>query len=224
MSDSVEDLGAKLLSKFGYTGSGGLGRNNQGVSEPILPSGVESGRMGLGKSAAEDKLFNEVAKERRKMDAEKEESEDMWRKKAEASARQERTMNDVKKMNEVFFCDICKKQYKNVAEMTNHLSSMDHHHAKRLKELKRKPDSSTGTELRRREEEREAKMMDERIRKANSVSQVSQVSICAEVSEESNKQIIQEANTETEASSKATSTLTQGPAKVSFSMSMKKKK
>ena len=33
-------------------------------------------------------------------------------------------------MNKEFFCDICNKQYKNVGEMSNHLSSYDHHHVK----------------------------------------------------------------------------------------------
>lgn len=37
---------------------------------------------------------------------------------------------DPQEMNKEFFCDICNKQYKNVGEMSNHLSSYDHHHVK----------------------------------------------------------------------------------------------
>lgn len=33
-------------------------------------------------------------------------------------------------MNKEFYCEICAKQYKNVGEMSNHLSSYDHHHVK----------------------------------------------------------------------------------------------
>ena len=35
-------------------------------------------------------------------------------------------------MNREFFCDVCLKQYKNIAEMTAHLDGYDHHHRKRL--------------------------------------------------------------------------------------------
>ena len=37
---------------------------------------------------------------------------------------------------EEFYCDICDKQYKNVQEMSNHLSSYDHHYKKSFKEMK----------------------------------------------------------------------------------------
>lgn len=33
-------------------------------------------------------------------------------------------------MNKEFYCETCGKQYKNVGEMSNHLSSYDHHHVK----------------------------------------------------------------------------------------------
>lgn len=29
-----------------------------------------------------------------------------------------------------FYCELCDKQYKTVGEMSNHLSSYDHHHTK----------------------------------------------------------------------------------------------
>ena len=38
--------------------------------------------------------------------------------------------------NRKFYCALCDKQYKNAMEIQLHLSSYDHHHTKRLKEMK----------------------------------------------------------------------------------------
>jgi hypothetical protein len=61
--------------------------------------------MGLGKGEEEDRMLEKVTKERRKMDIEKEDTEDSLKKKAEDVAHLEKIMSDVKKMNEVFFCE-----------------------------------------------------------------------------------------------------------------------
>ena len=39
-----------------------------------------------------------------------------------------------------FYCEICDKQYRTVGEMSNHLSSYDHHHKKRFDEMKSRED------------------------------------------------------------------------------------
>lgn len=58
-----------------------------------------------------------------------------------------------------FFCAVCDKQYKTVAEFATHLSSYDHHHRKRFAEMKeahkpkiqrRKDDERSNAELERR--------------------------------------------------------------------------
>ena len=38
--------------------------------------------------------------------------------------------DELKKANEVFYCDVCDKQYTRLPEWENHLSSYDHHHRK----------------------------------------------------------------------------------------------
>jgi len=207
--DSSDNLGvgAKLLSKLGGWAGGGLGKHNQGSTEPIKACSQEGNRMGLGKGAEEDRMLEQVTKERRKMDIEREDTEDSLKKKAENAAHLDKIMSDVKKMNEVFFCEVCNKQYKNIAEMTNHLSSMDHHHVKRLKDLKRKSEQGGSVEelekRRKGEEERLKKDMEERIKKANEVAAV--------------KSNINGSTTSAEPSHSVTT-------KVSFSMSLKKKK
>ena len=66
------------------------------------------------------------------MDVEIDQTVDIIKKKQDATERQTSIENDLKIINKEFFCDSCNKQYKNVAEMSNHLSSYDHHHKKVL--------------------------------------------------------------------------------------------
>ena len=64
------------------------------------------------------------------MDVEIDQTVDIILKKKEATERAELIENDLKIINQEFYCESCDKQYKNVAEMSNHLSSYDHHHKK----------------------------------------------------------------------------------------------
>ena len=57
-----------------------------------------------------------------------------------------------------FYCEICDKQYRTVGEMSNHLSSYDHHHKKRFDEMKkmqRGARSNQTSKKRQREKKRE---------------------------------------------------------------------
>jgi Zinc-finger double-stranded RNA-binding len=67
------------------------------------------------------------------MDVEIDQTVDIIQKKREATDRQECVENDLKRITQEFYCESCDKRYKNVSEMSNHLSSYDHHHKKVLK-------------------------------------------------------------------------------------------
>lgn len=49
--------------------------------------------------------------------------------------RQEAIKAELKKANEVFYCETCEKQYVKITEWENHIMSYDHHHRQRLKDL-----------------------------------------------------------------------------------------
>lgn len=53
----------------------------------------------------------------------------------EITLKKETIEAELKKANEVFYCEVCDKQYVKVPEWENHLSSYDHHHRQRLKDL-----------------------------------------------------------------------------------------
>ena len=64
------------------------------------------------------------------MDVEIIQTEEIAQKKKEATERQDLLEIDLKKMTQEFYCESCDKRYKTVSEMSNHLSSYDHHHRK----------------------------------------------------------------------------------------------
>jgi Zinc-finger double-stranded RNA-binding len=66
------------------------------------------------------------------MDIEIDQTVEIIQKKREAADRQECVENDLKRITQEFYCESCDKRYKNVSEMSNHLSSYDHHHKKVL--------------------------------------------------------------------------------------------
>ena len=58
-----------------------------------------------------------------------------------------------------FYCELCAKQYKMASEFEAHLGSYDHHHKKRLRELREAESSRAKEERQRREQKREEREM-----------------------------------------------------------------
>lgn len=73
--------------------------------------------------------------------------------------RDQRIKQDVTHMQQAFFCQTCSKQYKNAAEMEAHLSSYDHHHRKRLIEMRSEEAERTRGTRDRKEKKRADKEM-----------------------------------------------------------------
>jgi hypothetical protein len=63
---------------------------------------------------------------------------------------------------------ICDKQYKSIGEIDEHLSSYDHHHKKRLKEMKQMELERTRVKRSRKEERRVAKEQERLLRQCDS--------------------------------------------------------
>eukprot|EP00124_Ichthyophonus_hoferi_P001213 Ihof_evm6s58 gene=Ihof_evmTU6s58 len=150
------NVGYKLLEKMGWKEGTGLGRNGTGRVDPIRHDD-QLGFMGLGKWQL-DMDYAEVAlAERRKLEVEVEDTEARKTKREAAVAKQDATAAELKKINEVFYCDICNKGYTKVSDWENHLSSYDHHHVKRFKEMKeamKNRNQSQGENLKKKEKKR----------------------------------------------------------------------
>ncbi|KAK9735686.1 hypothetical protein RND81_04G220000 [Saponaria officinalis] len=72
--------------------------------------------------------------------------------------REQKIQIEVKEIHKVFFCDLCNKQYKLAMEFEAHLSSYDHNHRKRFKEM-REMHGSNRDDRQKRELQRQEKEM-----------------------------------------------------------------
>ncbi|KAM0938228.1 putative transcription factor C2H2 family [Dioscorea sansibarensis] len=73
--------------------------------------------------------------------------------------REQKIQTEVKEIQKVFFCALCNKQYKLAMEFEVHLSSYDHNHRKRFKEMKEMHGGSSRDDRLKREQLREEKEM-----------------------------------------------------------------
>ncbi|PWA56887.1 D111/G-patch domain-containing protein [Artemisia annua] len=72
------NVGFRLLQKMGWKGKG-LGKNEQGITEPIK-SGIRDAKLGLGKQEEDDFFTAEENIQRKKLDIELEETEEVAKK------------------------------------------------------------------------------------------------------------------------------------------------
>lgn len=77
------NVGFRLLQKMGWKGKG-LGKDEQGITEPIK-SGMRDPKLGIGKQEEDDYFTAEENIQRRKLDIELEETEEIAKKREKAA-------------------------------------------------------------------------------------------------------------------------------------------
>ncbi|KAL6514752.1 hypothetical protein OROGR_020331 [Orobanche gracilis] len=168
------NVGFRLLQKMGWKGKG-LGKDEQGkccwhvmpgwqifvvtrIIEPIK-SGIRDAKLGLGKQEEDDFFTAEENIQRRKMDIEVEETEELAKKREVIAEREQKIQSDVKEIRKVFYCELCNKQYKLAMEFEAHLSSYDHNHRNRFKQMRDMHGSSDRDDRQKRELQRQEREM-----------------------------------------------------------------
>ncbi|PIN19000.1 hypothetical protein CDL12_08323 [Handroanthus impetiginosus] len=151
------NVGFRLLQKMGWKGKG-LGKDEQGIIEPIK-SGIRDAKLGLGKQEEDDYFTAEENIQRRKLDIEVEETEELAKKREVIAEREQKIQSEVKEIRKVFYCELCNKQYKLAMEFEAHLSSYDHNHRKRFKQMRDMHGSSSRDDRQKREQQRQEREM-----------------------------------------------------------------
>ncbi|CAI0552037.1 unnamed protein product [Linum tenue] len=179
---TASNVGFRLLQKMGWKGKG-LGKNEQGIVEPIK-SGIRDPKLGIGKQEEDDFFTAEENIQRKKLEIEVEETEEHAKKREKAAyityaclltgiiylrgtstlkivlaEREQKIQTEVQEIRKVFYCDLCKKQYKLAMEFEVHLSSYDHNHRKRFKEMREMHGSSSRDDRQKRELQRQEREM-----------------------------------------------------------------
>ncbi|XAR52760.1 hypothetical protein NMG60_11020997 [Bertholletia excelsa] len=151
------NIGFRLLQKMGWKGKG-LGKDEQGIIEPIK-SGMRDSKLGVGKQEEDDYFTAEENIQRKKLDIEVEETEEVAKKREVMAEREQKIQTEVKEIRKVFYCDLCNKQYKLAMEFEAHLSSYDHNHRKRFKEMREMHGTSSRDDRQKREQQRQEREM-----------------------------------------------------------------
>ncbi|KAH9733825.1 G-patch domain-containing protein [Citrus sinensis] len=179
------NIGFRLLQKMGWKGKG-LGKDEQvrlckaanmswfipgsrhsilmensyafGIIEPIK-SGIRDPKLGVGKQEEDDFFTAEENIQRRKLDIEVEDTEENAKKREVLAEREQKIQTEVKEIRKVFYCDLCNKQYKLAVEFEAHLSSYDHNHRKRFKEMREMHGTSSRDDRQKREQQRQEREM-----------------------------------------------------------------
>lgn len=159
MEDELDptNVGYQMLKKMAWKEGEGLGKRKSGIVEPICVRAPE-GREGLGRRERDESALEQATKRKRGV------NESVDERKAE---RLETIKAEVRAQNAEFYCKVCDKQYKTVAEFSTHLSSYDHHHRKRFAEMRANEKSRGDADRDRRQEKRqEQRELDRRIEAA----------------------------------------------------------
>ncbi|KAL3657542.1 hypothetical protein V7S43_017509 [Phytophthora oleae] len=157
----ASNRGYRLLVKMGWSSGSGLGKHEQGIVEPVkMKENLVC--LGLGKLAEYDQVTQLATSERRRLNAEVEETAEEAAAREAKGSKKEQLKAEVKNIRAAFYCSDCRKQYKTVTEMENHLSSYDHHHTKRLRQLQqqeRRVGSEEEQNIKRRKEQQQEELM-----------------------------------------------------------------
>ncbi|KAF8647699.1 hypothetical protein HU200_065338 [Digitaria exilis] len=154
---TASNVGFRLLQKMGWKTGKGLGKNEQGILEPIRAD-MRDAKLGVGKQEEDDFFTSEENVQRKKLNIELEETEEHIKKREVIAEREHKIRSEVQEIQKVFFCSLCNKQYKLAHEFESHLSSYDHNHRKRFKEMREMQSSSGNRDDRqKREQQREEK-------------------------------------------------------------------
>ncbi|PON69572.1 G patch domain-containing protein [Parasponia andersonii] len=154
---SSSNVGYRLLQKMGWKGKG-LGKDEQGIVEPIR-TGIRDAKLGVGKQEEDDYFTSEENIQRKKLDVELEETEEHAKKREVLAEREHKIQTEVNEIRKVFYCDLCNKQYKLAMEFEAHLSSYDHNHRKRFKEMREMHGTSSRDDRQKREQQRQEREM-----------------------------------------------------------------
>ncbi|KAH9487145.1 G patch domain-containing protein 8 [Psilocybe cubensis] len=154
--------GFALLSKFGWVEGQPVGLSGEGRTEPI-PFHIKSDLTGLGKTSQDVRMIEETVSQRRELDSERQqkESEEQRKLREDSVARKTALESEISSTLRPFYCTLCDKQFKNVAQYDEHTNSYAHHHKARFKDmqasarLKPKEEVDKRKEKERKREEKE---------------------------------------------------------------------
>lgn len=109
----------------------------QGRTEPI-PLVMKEDSLCLGRLTLEFEQADEATRNRKLMEIEKEDTDELQQKYQNEQEKEKAIEESLKDLKEMFYCELCDKQYFKYKEYDNHINSYDHAHRQRLRDLRQR--------------------------------------------------------------------------------------
>ncbi|CEH12981.1 hypothetical protein CBOM_00929 [Ceraceosorus bombacis] len=132
------NVGHAMLLKMGWVVGQGLGITGQGRVEPVPISEKRGSDLtGIGKMSLDLRNVDASVAQRREMASERmgRETEEQRSRRLDEAARMATAKAEAAEAKSAFRCELCDKGYSIPSAYEAHLTSYDHHHRKRLKEM-----------------------------------------------------------------------------------------
>ncbi|KAF9451786.1 hypothetical protein P691DRAFT_806887 [Macrolepiota fuliginosa MF-IS2] len=157
--------GFAMLAKMGWSEGQPVGLSGDGRVDPI-PFEIKRDSTGLGKTSQDVRMIEETVSQRRELDSERQtkESEDQRRAREDAVARKAAVQDEISTTLRAFYCTLCDKQFKTVAQYDEHTNSYAHHHKARFKDMQANARPKVQEEIDKRKE-KERKREERELRK-----------------------------------------------------------
>ncbi|KAI0374377.1 hypothetical protein BV20DRAFT_919833, partial [Pilatotrama ljubarskyi] len=161
------NIGFSMLAKMGWVEGSPLGLSGDGRVDPI-PFYVKNDLTGLGKASQDVRMIETTVSQRRELDSERQikETEEQRRQREEAVARRAAVQSELSSVLRPFYCEVCEKQFQNVAQYDEHTNSYAHHHKVRFRDMQaaQRANRNTKEEVDKRKE-KERKREEKELRK-----------------------------------------------------------
>ncbi|KAI8995315.1 hypothetical protein BD414DRAFT_435003, partial [Trametes punicea] len=131
------NIGFSMLAKMGWVEGSPLGRSGEGSRVDPIPFYIKNDLTGLGKASQDVRMIETTVSQRRELDSERQikETEEQRRQREEAVARRAAVQSEISNVLRPFYCEVCEKQFQNVAQYDEHTNSYAHHHKIRFREM-----------------------------------------------------------------------------------------
>ncbi|KAF9014932.1 hypothetical protein BDQ17DRAFT_1268350, partial [Cyathus striatus] len=156
--------GFAMLAKLGWVEGQPLGLSTDGRVDPI-PFQIKQDSSGLGKITQDVRMIETTVSQRRGLDSERQqkETEEQRKIREDLVARKAALQNEISSTLKAFYCELCDKQFKTVAQYDEHTNSYAHHHKARYKDMQAnarpKLDLDKRKEKERKREEKELRKL-----------------------------------------------------------------
>ncbi|PSR71309.1 hypothetical protein PHLCEN_2v12823 [Hermanssonia centrifuga] len=165
---SSSNKGFAMLAKLGWVEGQPLGLSGDGRVDPI-PFVPKSDLAGLGKASQDVRMIESTVSQRRELDSERQvkETEDQRRAREDSVVKRAAVRSEISTVLKAFYCELCDKQFQNVAQYDEHTNSYAHHHKARFRDMQATQRANLGNsrEETDKRKEKERKREEKELRK-----------------------------------------------------------